>query len=195
MLFRSVLPMLEPVFTVLLGNAIHDPTSIVHVIQARAVFCLLAVFSLDVQRSNAIDDDTQSIFHFTSSEFKELLVNCILCLLSIGSTLLIANASESMNRWLSPIISLFATDKSLLSRVLKGVLLKVPEFDSAVQGRIMEVWLCVLKEVQITSILQSEGNAVMADILDNTNLTDAENPYPVIKRLVTELQIRCGGTK
>ena len=193
---KKVLPMLEPIFTVLLGNTIHDPTSIVSIIQARAVLCLLAIFCLDLQKSNVMDGGSQSIFHFTSSEFKALVVKCITCLLSTSATLLFGQAlAVSVNRWLSPIVSIFTTDKPLFSHVLKEVLFKIPEFDTAAQGRIMDMWLSLLKELRITSILQSDGSVVMAGILNHAKLTDTNEANPVIKRLVTELQIRCTGSQ
>ena len=145
---KKVLPMLEPVFTVLLGNILHDQTSIVAMIQARAVLCLLSIFSLDLQLSNVMDSGNQSIFHFSSSEFKVLLVNCIVYLMSTGVTQSFEQGST--NRWLSPIVSIITTNKSLFSRVLQESLSKIPEYDSAAQVYIMENWLCVLKEKRVT---------------------------------------------
>ena len=190
---KKVMPMLEPVFTLLLGNVMHDPTSIKCIIQARAVYCLMAIFCCDLQRSNVMDGQSQSIFHFTSSEFKAQVVSSIMNLMSTGVTHFYEIAlGLSMDRWLSPIITVFTTEKPLLSLTLKNVLFTIPEFDSATQGRIMDVWLCVLKEQRVASMLQSEGGEAMADILNHSKFTDSEEQIPVIKRIFTELQIRCG---
>jgi hypothetical protein len=52
-----------------------------------------------------------------------------------------------------------------------------------------------LKEQRVTSMLQSEESEAMADILNHSKLIDSQEQNPVVKRLVTELQIRCGRTK
>jgi hypothetical protein len=193
---KKVLPMLEPVFTVLIGNILHDQTSIVAMIQARAVLCLLSTFGIDLHTSNVMDDGRQSIFHFLSSEFKELVVGCIMSLMSTGATQYFEFAVSvlPMNRWLSPIVSTFATEKSLFSRVLRESLLKLQECDSSAQKCITEMWLYILKEKRVTSMLQLEGDVVLADVLNHAKFTDCNEPTTSTKRLLTELEIRCSGT-
>ena len=113
----KVIPMLEPLLTVLLDKgAVGDP-NIMHrnrELQARVGLSLLAVFSLDLTRGGAIKG---SVFDFVSDGFSTLVVKSISHLLSAGAVATGLVQGVAMERWILPIIALFSSEKGLMSRV------------------------------------------------------------------------------
>jgi hypothetical protein len=188
---KKILPMLEPLLTVLLDQFINDPISIISIVQTRTALSLIAMFSLDLRRSNHIDNGNDSIFHCSSSEFKALVVDSIVCMISKG--IVQVYSLLSMNHWMSPIIALFTSEKDLIPHVLEGTFVSIQEFDSVVQEQILDVWLYIIKQPRITLLLQVEGRTLLAR-LDNFNKSSNDNDRSnlVWQRLNIEFEIRCG---
>lgn len=138
-----VLPMLEPLFAVLLQRAPTNSDkmklSVETLLLARAALSILAMFSLDLSKMSS--SDNKSVFCHLSKPFKilveewifKLLVQCSLAMDSVKST--------TVENWIRPLIVLLASEPDILCNVFNLLPSMLEKLDASEQTKLLDLYM------------------------------------------------------
>jgi hypothetical protein len=184
---HKILPMLEALLAALLKTP-HVTANQCRMIQVRVALSFLAMFSWDLAQSGPA---RSSIFDLTSNDFYSLVCDQISWMLMTCASAKGLESSGSLHRWIQPVISLFASESTIMSRVFRSMVSRLADSDEAALHQSLEVWIAMVKSSAFDVPHQEDCSSMISEIKSLQQMTNGDGQMDLsIGRLLAELELK-----
>jgi hypothetical protein len=184
---HKILPMLETLLAALLETS-HDNANQCRMIQVRVALSFLAIFSWDLAQNGPAQS---SIFALVSNDFYFLVCDQISWMLTTCTPAKGLESSGALHRWIQPVISLFASERTIMSQVFSTMVSRLADSNEASLHPSSEAWIAMVKSSAFDLPQQEDCASMISAIKSLQQMANGDGQMDLsIGRLLAELELK-----